>query len=135
MYKWIHSHSFVKFDVDMKSQSHITRFMKSAIISICQGLSVKNMFKNYHKDFGQFVDIFTLMLFIGHCLWWRKLNWECLANLASNDKLARRRKFLSFIFSIAKSLKNEKKKDKGNNIKIFGGMIKIVLQISRKHTL
>ena len=38
--------------------------------------------------------------------------------------------------SIAKSIFEKRgKKDKKGNVQIFGGMIKIVLQISRKHIL
>ena len=42
----------MKFVVAVKNQSDLSRMMKSAILSICQ-----NIFKKYHKHFGQFGNI------------------------------------------------------------------------------
>ena len=46
MYKLDNSHSFMKFAASIKCQSHLTRVMKSTILSIYVGISVKDMFKN-----------------------------------------------------------------------------------------
>ena len=43
----------------IESQSHMTRMMKSAVLSICKGLSLKDMFKNYQTHFGQFAGILS----------------------------------------------------------------------------
>ena len=59
----MNSHSFVKLVVVVKSESHMNRMIKSAILSICQKLSVKNMFKKYQTHFGQFENILPYVIY------------------------------------------------------------------------
>ena len=53
----MNSHSFVKFAVVIKSGIHMTRMIKSAILSIFQELFAKQHVEKVPNTFGQFANI------------------------------------------------------------------------------
>ena len=82
MFELTNFHSFQKFVVVIKSQSHNQTDEFSCPLNLSW-----TMFKNYQTHFSQFANILRWCYFLDTCLWSFKLNWY-FANLASNDKSA-----------------------------------------------